>query len=1209
MLKKNILFGASMLAILATTPALGGVITTYDKAGDVPTPLNVTEHGGVVNFLDVKHIVHHCDFMSDPGCMEIYDADDYEYDGDVVTNENNKGVLVFKDNPLYDYYDETGWRFNGTIGTSDKRLEKIQMLDEANGATAYEDVYSDVEITGSYYTQLKKTLHGDVIVFDRGSFHLSSDAYFTGDVIFDGENGGASVSASKVEKVLTNNFIVKGSGNDLHLNSYSDGNLILSGAVGADGHKLSQISVSVYSGDVTFNGNSVWSDTLEIQSNNLDHGLTLTNGADVNANIASLSYLKSALTLDNATVNGDIGASDNKLELIKITANGGVVNGKIFAEDINFIGDGTLSLNNNVTANITTTDNNQGALVFDGVTYTGNIGTADKKIKSIEVSGDANSISGDVYVKDDILIKDDGILTLTGNVNAYFNTATDNTGTLVLDGANLYIANGLDKGGNLKDVIISANGATIDGEEFLNANKISLKDDARLVMKDSQNIDIFTNADNTGTLVLDNSSYKANVGTADKKLKLIEVSGDYLVLGDEDKDVYTNEIRFTDDTLLNVYKTHGEKITTTANGQGNLIIEARGETSTYNNIGQEGKALGGIFFNTELYLEDADFYVNDISAIISNEEELHLINANLHGSIASKSELPLLGAPTKQISFITISGNSSVSGSIGEGVAVDGIAVAPNADVTFGGNIYGDLETCSDSVTRIGSNKQVGGFYAEAGSTLHVTLTPETTVDKGHVYFGDGDDKTEVEAGVNLVLSSKGTLDKGSVYHIVDSAMDGDDAYVNMPTITDTGLVDYEAYLTKSDDYKGERVAEGEAGSDLFVEITKKSAASVVSDPIAQKTSHVIDEIRSGTPTGDMATVIDVIEHLPDAGAVEKTLHDLAPEVSGGAVDGAMAAATQVGDAVSSRIAKTSLVDMMISSGSTSSTSGVSSGDEAEANYGLWGQVMLASAQQDVRHGQDGYEVKNYGFVFGADRLFGDNMAGGIGLAYINTDVSGRGGSSNNSTIVDSYQLSAYGSYMFDSPWYVEGQAAVSYNDYSGSRYISGLGRTAKADYQGWQVGARAEAGYSMDYKGVKFVPSFGMTMTHLYINNYEEAGAGGVSLVVDAQEYDFASARAGLEVSWKSAEDDNGWVFAPRGKLGFNRSLYADKADVSARFAGGGTMFDAQGLRPEQNSVDIGLGVDLMSSKGLTVSLDGDVLLKEGYQSKTGMIKARFDF
>ena len=64
-----------------------------------------------------------------------------------------------------------------------------------------------------------------------------------------------------------------------------------------------------------------------------------------------------------------------------------------------------------------------------------------------------------------------------------------------------------------------------------------------------------------------------------------------------------------------------------------------------------------------------------------------------------------------------------------------------------------------------------------------------------------------------------------------------------MPTITDTGLVDYEAYLTRSNDYKGKRFGKGETGSDLFVTITKEEAVVVVKDPIAKKTAKIIDRI------------------------------------------------------------------------------------------------------------------------------------------------------------------------------------------------------------------------------------------------------------------------------------------------------------------------------------------------------------------------------
>ncbi|SMH62625.1 outer membrane autotransporter barrel domain-containing protein, partial [Azospirillum lipoferum] len=203
---------------------------------------------------------------------------------------------------------------------------------------------------------------------------------------------------------------------------------------------------------------------------------------------------------------------------------------------------------------------------------------------------------------------------------------------------------------------------------------------------------------------------------------------------------------------------------------------------------------------------------------------------------------------------------------------------------------------------------------------------------------------------------------------------------------------------------------------------------------------------------------------------------------------------------------------------------GVSTGDLTDG-LGLWVQPFGYGARQDRRDGQDGYLDRTLGVALGADARVADQTRVGVALTYIASHIDGRDSSSGDRTSVKGGNLSLYAQYE-GKPFYVVGQVNAGISGYDSRRYIGLTGQAADADYRGWQLGARVDAGMPLALGGGwQATPMAGLAYVHSRVNGYTESGAGPLNLSVDDSRNNALTGSLGARVSYDHTADGLTWT------------------------------------------------------------------------------------
>ena len=248
--------------------------------------------------------------------------------------------------------------------------------------------------------------------------------------------------------------------------------------------------------------------------------------------------------------------------------------------------------------------------------------------------------------------------------------------------------------------------------------------------------------------------------------------------------------------------------------------------------------------------------------------------------------------------------------------------------------------------------------------------------------------------------------------------------------------------------------------------------------------SDIIDRlVEFASPTGraEGQTLFAELLSIPTAAEVETALTQLAPDVSGGASQGASAAQ---GGASATVGARAEGVQTALLTGET----GVAAGDDLlQAPIGVWGQAYGFNALQDARRGVQGFSALGGGFAAGVDTKVADNVVAGAALSYGRTRVDGRGTLSNNRTDVDSYQASFYGVYQGE-PWYVQSQVGYAFQQFDARRSVNvgALSERPVADFDGQVFSGGVSAGYPLNIGDIRFTPSVSLDYVHAQQDGYK---------------------------------------------------------------------------------------------------------------------------
>jgi|GEM_PF-1891612 len=366
----------------------------------------------------------------------------------------------------------------------------------------------------------------------------------------------------------------------------------------------------------------------------------------------------------------------------------------------------------------------------------------------------------------------------------------------------------------------------------------------------------------------------------------------------------------------------------------------------------------------------------------------------------------------------------------------------------------------------------------------------------------------------------------------------------------------------------------------------------------------------AGTQTGDMVKVIQMLEidsfgYGNTAANLATQVKRLAPVVNASVTRSALAASGLSLNALGVRMS--ALRGGTQVSSNDAVQSGLSSGD-AVINSGVWLKALGSTTSQNKQDAYDGYSAKLSGLAVGADKQVSSDLVLGLALGLTRADVDQEDFRSGDTTRINNTQLMGYGTYDITPALYVEGALSYAGNTYANKR-AAAVGRTATADFNGSQLGARIGLGYGIDLGNkTKITPMASVDFTRLNQDAYTETGAGAINLSVASQSVN--NTRVGLGARLTRDYDAGATTYRPEVSLNWYQDSNAANNDVVSSFVGGGSSFVTPGASSSNRSgVNLGLALTVASNKTTSIQVRYDLDKSSGYTAQTGSLVARWEY
>jgi len=562
--------------------------------------------------------------------------------------------------------------------------------------------------------------------------------------------------------------------------------------------------------------------------------------------------------------------------------------------------------------------------------------------------------------------------------------------------------------------------------------------------------------------------------------------------------------------------------------------------------------------------------ISGTSYAIYNTGSLSLItdSGSIGGDIYSSNDFSIAGGSGG--TYGTLSGGTITVGSSGTGTLslISGNLWLMDAVKGNVGN--------SGATVKLSSAVGIDGNYSQTGGGLLIA-TGNSGTSYGYLTVTG----SATISNTAITISGSG-LTKGQSFTIVDA---GSASSYTDDTAKVSGTSGLVAKLSTS-------------GDDLVATLIQNSYSSTgrsASGNAAAMGAALESLTASGTVSSGMQTILDAIDGQSSGAGQAQALKELGPSQATPAALMGFAAANLTSGAVEQH----QQTAMAYAPGT-----GKAAGSDGHENT-LWGQVMGGAATRGGTAAADGYRMKQFGLTSGVDHMFGDEVMGGMALSWVRGFTHGADGSETSSSTLDTYQVTAYGTWRADR-LFVDGQAGVGLKRFHQKREIDFLNKTATADYGGEQYLLRGQTGYDIPLKGgILVTPLGGLTFQRGVTHGYTESGADAANLTVKRQGSNSLSHDLGGKVSWTS---DTQW-----GRLtsAIRTEWVHDYLQTAITTSGSidGAAFTTTTPRLESDGAQIGLTFTLDTSDALSVRAEYAGELRQSYQSHVGMVKLMWGF
>jgi hypothetical protein len=269
---------------------------------------------------------------------------------------------------------------------------------------------------------------------------------------------------------------------------------------------------------------------------------------------------------------------------------------------------------------------------------------------------------------------------------------------------------------------------------------------------------------------------------------------------------------------------------------------------------------------------------------------------------------------------------------------------------------------------------------------------------------------------------------------------------------------------------------------------------------------------------------------------------------------------------------------------------------------GIWGQVAVRGAEQDVRsQTADGYDSNQLVFAVGGDVALGETLRIGVMASYADIDVDDTTtGTSATAAQVTSYRVGGYVAASLFGRGFFNAEAS----------YLTGDVETARTGFFGVIVSAydldgvagRATLGYDLVAdENVWLTPSVGVNAARISFDDTVESG--GFNFAIEREDAEFLELRFGGELGAQISPGVKGFI---QGNVIHDLVDEARALRLTSSQLTGFTVFEPQ---PEQDRFELAAGATINVSETFKIEVGylGD--FAEGYSGHSARAAVRIGF
>lgn len=358
----------------------------------------------------------------------------------------------------------------------------------------------------------------------------------------------------------------------------------------------------------------------------------------------------------------------------------------------------------------------------------------------------------------------------------------------------------------------------------------------------------------------------------------------------------------------------------------------------------------------------------------------------------------------------------------------------------------------------------------------------------------------------------------------------------------------------------------------------------------------LLDQL-TDTAQGDMSAVLGQLDRSGSATNARK----LEPDVSDGVI--------QTAHGIMSHFNRSTIGRIHEVLGDHDSGSALQTGFSADADparKGMWAQGFGSTLHQDERSDGTGFKADVWGLSLGYDLPVKNTLVAGAGFGFARGRITTDGAIINTDS--DTFQGDLYAGLTRDE-YYFGGILSLAYHQYNAWRHVrfGTMDRTASSSYSGLQYSAFLEGGRTFSSKGFFLTPLASLQYAEFHLDDYDEEGAGALSLQVDSQQYHLLQTGLGARLSRPMKQE--GFTMIPELQVRWLYDFAADSPETTAGFREEDGSFVSRGPNSPKSGFTAGASLTLDTTSNVTVVMGYDYEWKKGFAGHSGRIEVNFAF